>query len=525
MKLETNGVMTLKNTNLLNNNFLAKITTLEQEVNVIQQTLGTATQDIGGLQQQINVINEELNRQTHFRGYYLLNTDIQQLENSANGDFAFSAESGTVWMYDNGWYNSGDIVPDQVTPASDTTPLVDSGTGVAGTSTEYSRGDHKHPLQVSDVLPSKDTSVGTVGQASSYARSDHQHPIQTVDTIPNSDSAEGSYGAVDSYARNDHSHPINVQTNASNIPIVNGVGNNGTSAYYSRHDHVHPQQLTYEGNVTATKFIKSGGTNQQILLADGETKPIVYATRTDYITTSYQNVKLCNINTFLNNNCISVEFKVRGRSGFGILQFHQLTTIDSGLDKCNYHLKPNYQNCMQEAYALYYGSETTRTCQLWIQLSIWSNYIVINYTNSGTVTEPITNILTSSPVNVLPTDYTSMITLTPNLQFDYKTINNAPFTQNGSMQINPTATSYDDGLRVSRSGENSGNSSIQLGCSRTSNSGAIQGQWVIYSPSINAVQAPQSFIIAVATQAADDVTRGLQISADGNTLIFNGRVL
>ncbi|KAA6335220.1 MAG: hypothetical protein EZS28_052988, partial [Streblomastix strix] len=91
MKLETNGVMTLKNINLLNYDFLSKITTLEQEVNVIQQTLGTATQDIG-------------------------------------------AESGTVWMYDQSWYNSGDIVPDQVTPASDATPLVDSGTGVAGTS-------------------------------------------------------------------------------------------------------------------------------------------------------------------------------------------------------------------------------------------------------------------------------------------------------------------------------------------------------------------------------------------------------
>ncbi|KAA6362179.1 MAG: hypothetical protein EZS28_042294 [Streblomastix strix] len=96
-------------------------------------------------------------------------------------------------MYDQNWYNSGDIVPDQVIPASDATPLFDSETGAAGTSTEYSRGDHKHPLQVSDVLPSKDTSVGTIGSASSYARSDNQHPIQTVNTIPNSDSADGSY--------------------------------------------------------------------------------------------------------------------------------------------------------------------------------------------------------------------------------------------------------------------------------------------------------------------------------------------
>ncbi|KAA6359414.1 MAG: hypothetical protein EZS28_045059 [Streblomastix strix] len=130
IQLETNGVITLKNINLLNNDFLAKITTLEQEANVIQQTLGTATQVIGGLQQQIDVINDELNRQIHFRGYYLLNTDIQNLPNSANGDFAISAESGTVWMYDQNWYNSGDIVPELVTSASNATPLADSGTGV-----------------------------------------------------------------------------------------------------------------------------------------------------------------------------------------------------------------------------------------------------------------------------------------------------------------------------------------------------------------------------------------------------------
>ncbi|KAA6401544.1 MAG: hypothetical protein EZS28_002925 [Streblomastix strix] len=183
MKLETNGVMTLKNINLLNNDFLAKIATLEQEVNVIQQTFGTASQDID--------------------------------ENSASGDFAFSAESGTVWIYDQNLYNSGDIVPDQVTPACDTIPLADSVTGVEGTSKD------------------KDTVVGTIGSASTYARSDHYHPILTVSTITVSDSADGSYGTVESYVRNDHSHPINVQTNASIVLVVNEVGNNGTSAYYS----------------------------------------------------------------------------------------------------------------------------------------------------------------------------------------------------------------------------------------------------------------------------------------------------
>ncbi|KAA6392185.1 MAG: hypothetical protein EZS28_012286, partial [Streblomastix strix] len=97
---------------------------------------------------------------------------------SATGDFAFSAESGTVWMYESAWYDSGQLVPDQVTPASDELPLVD-GTASAGISTSYSRGDH-----------------------------------------------------------------------------------------------VHPQQLTYDGNVTATKIIKTGGTVNDILLANGDTKPI-----------------------------------------------------------------------------------------------------------------------------------------------------------------------------------------------------------------------------------------------------------
>ncbi|KAA6354351.1 MAG: hypothetical protein EZS28_050122, partial [Streblomastix strix] len=190
-----------------------------------------------------------------------------------NGDFAFSAESGTVWMFDAAWYNSGDIVPDQVTPASDALPLVD-GTTTAGISTEYSRGDHVHPLNITSTIPISDSASGSVGTANYYARSDHSHPINITTTIPPQDSASGSVGTTNYYARNDHSHPINVETNASNIPIVNGVGANGQSAFYARQDHVHPQQLTYDGNVTATKFIKAGGLTSEVLCANGDTKVI-----------------------------------------------------------------------------------------------------------------------------------------------------------------------------------------------------------------------------------------------------------
>ncbi|KAA6371668.1 MAG: hypothetical protein EZS28_032805 [Streblomastix strix] len=507
MKLETNGVMTLKNINLLNNDFLSKITTLEQEVNVLQQTLGTATQDIGGSQQQINVINDELNRQTHFSGYNLLNTDIQNLPNSANGDFAFSAESGTVWMYDQNWYNSGDIVPDKVTPASDATPLVDSGTGVAGTSNEYSRGDHKYPLQVSDVLPSKDTSVGTVGQASTYARSDHQHPIQTVNTIPVSDSADGSYGTVDSYARNDHSHPINVQTNASIVPIVNGVGNNGTSAYYSRHDHIHPQQLTYDGNVTATKFIKSGGTSNEILLADGSTKISVLAGRSFTVIDPELYVKLCTIIAVNSTTDNSIKFKVSTRTGFGQLQFNQHWTNGQGISEYQYKFIPTLATGINNVWILYFNDGVDRYSELWCRIDYYSYNTFIYVTEVSAFQENITNILTTDSQSALPTGYSSINQLFQNIY--------------GNMQINPTASNYDDGLRISRTVESTGGSSIFLGCSRTSIVGSIANQWQIFTPPSSYVNNPLGFEITSASDSGD-TTRGLQISADGNTLTFNG---
>ncbi|KAA6390658.1 MAG: hypothetical protein EZS28_013816 [Streblomastix strix] len=230
-------------------------------------------QDIGQLQADVSVISTELARQTHFRGYFTTNDEILELTNPAIGDYAYSAEDLLVWNYDGSqWVETDKVVPDHMTPASDANPLSD-GTVTAGTSAEYSRGDHIHPLNISTSVPISDTADGTVGTSVNYARADHSHPINISSTTPLQDST-GSVGTANSYARSDHQHPINVETNASNIPTVDGVGINGISTFYARHDHVHPQQLTYDGNVTATKFIKSGGTNQQILLADGNIKAI-----------------------------------------------------------------------------------------------------------------------------------------------------------------------------------------------------------------------------------------------------------
>lgn len=100
--------------------------------------------DIEGLQQRIN-------EEAHFRGYMSTNAKIQAMEATPN-DFAYSAESGTKWVYDaeSGWIDTHTPVPDQLTPASDATPLI-NGVASSGTATEYSRADHRHPTDTTRV--------------------------------------------------------------------------------------------------------------------------------------------------------------------------------------------------------------------------------------------------------------------------------------------------------------------------------------------------------------------------------------
>lgn len=100
--------------------------------------------DVEGIQKQIN-------EEAHFRGYLSTNAKIQALDATPN-DFAYSAESNTKWVYDvsRGWEDTGTPVPDQLTPASDTTPLI-NGEASVGKEEAYARGDHRHPTDATRV--------------------------------------------------------------------------------------------------------------------------------------------------------------------------------------------------------------------------------------------------------------------------------------------------------------------------------------------------------------------------------------
>ena len=97
------------------------------------------------IKSDVEGLKTRINNEAHFRGYLTTNAKIKELEVTPN-DFAYSAESGTKWVYDarEGWQDTGAPVPDQLTPASETEPLI-NGTASIGSESAYARGDHRHP--------------------------------------------------------------------------------------------------------------------------------------------------------------------------------------------------------------------------------------------------------------------------------------------------------------------------------------------------------------------------------------------
>ncbi|KAA6346285.1 MAG: hypothetical protein EZS28_052104, partial [Streblomastix strix] len=87
----------------------------------------------------------------------------------------------------------------------------------------------------------------------------------------------------------------------------------------------------------------------------------------------------------------------------------------------------------------------------------------------------------------------------------------------GTVQINPTSSDQTEGIRISRS-SNGSCSGIYLGCNPNSSSGTMEGQW-------NIVNTPDGQLQIGVNIQIGQPNQGLLISADGNTLTFNGRTL
>lgn len=114
---------------------------------LVSETAERVSADMA-LQSDIDGILEQLAHTQHFRGYYETTLEIQSLVTPQNGDYAWNAETGTVWNYVGSWVNSGEKIPDQTVPKSSTTPLMD-GVAALGSTNTYADGGHRHPTDVS----------------------------------------------------------------------------------------------------------------------------------------------------------------------------------------------------------------------------------------------------------------------------------------------------------------------------------------------------------------------------------------
>lgn len=143
-----NGDIVTTNTRIdnLQDAFDTSITNINNELTDLDARVTTNTTNIATNRTDIDSILQLIEDRNHFQGYYQTNQEIFDLQNLIAGDYAWSAESNSVWSY-NGtvWNDTGDAIPNEATPGSDLIPLVDSGTGNAGVLSEYARGDHRHP--------------------------------------------------------------------------------------------------------------------------------------------------------------------------------------------------------------------------------------------------------------------------------------------------------------------------------------------------------------------------------------------
>jgi len=98
---------------------------------------------------------------------------------------------------------------------SNATPLAD-GTGTAGNASDASRGNHRHPLNVTSGAPPANSGSGGAGSSAYYARADHYHPdsggggggVSLSNSTPLTDIGTGMAGSSAAASRSDHRHPL-----------------------------------------------------------------------------------------------------------------------------------------------------------------------------------------------------------------------------------------------------------------------------------------------------------------------------
>ncbi|KAA6373534.1 MAG: hypothetical protein EZS28_030939, partial [Streblomastix strix] len=474
----------------------------------------------------------ELARQTHFRGYYLLNADIVNLPASSTGDFAFSAESGTVWMYESEWYDSGQLVPDQVTPASDELPII-NGTAAAGNSTSYSRGDHVHPQQLTyddDITATKFIMAGGTATQILLANGD----TTTIDSKLSRQYNSGTGGYIrlcvfpsgTSIGAPYIQFQVQCNTNAmQTIDLVPNYSVNGISALY--------------GSFTAPSYVQTimnvyYGADQLLHTHTGTGSQAVYS-----------------VWIHMMNGSGNVTVTVSKQGTYWPQRVTEILTQDivSSISGSQTQIPMSFNlgtggiigdilqvNPLSRSYGSYGNGIRIGNSNSDLTSSLYLGCIktAINTTQAGQweISKTSDNALTINPSSLRQADHSVGLNINSDssiIKFNNNELVNVGTDQtingtkifNGIFQVNPSGTNYSEGIRIAKA--TNGLSQIQFGCDSNTSSGQIQGQWAAGIMMRQDTQT-QEFVICLTSDFGND-NRGLRISADGNTLTFNGAVI
>ena len=155
----------------------------------------------------------------------------------------------------------------ELVPTSGYDPLA-PGVATAGTGTMAARWDHVHPEQTvptaSDSVPAGLSQNGAAGTSSNFSRGDHEHPLPFGSTFPADLGAAASTGGAAEASRADHVHKVPA---SDDLPSTPGTASAGTSLLLSRSDHVHPAQETYASKINEViSFLNAAPYNAGISL-------------------------------------------------------------------------------------------------------------------------------------------------------------------------------------------------------------------------------------------------------------------
>ncbi|KAA6400852.1 MAG: hypothetical protein EZS28_003625 [Streblomastix strix] len=314
-------------------------------------------------------------------------------------------------MYESNWNDSGQLVPDQVTPASDESPIVD-GEASAGISTSLVRyytvngintvyGIFTAPIKVSSYYDIDNESAGNI-------------------TIVISDQSTYYTNRIIEILTQD---VVSEVSNGTQIPITYDLGNGGIISNMLQ---VNPTGRTY---------------------------------------TIFNNgIRIGNYNTEYSSSYLGCSTTAINTTQLGQQEISK--TSDRALT-----INPSSQRYADHSVGLNINSDSS----------------IIKFNGNELV-----NVGTELTIN-----RTKIF--------------------NGAFQVNPNTSNISEGIRISKSTSNQW-SFVTVGADPQQTSGTVEGQWII-----GHMGNTNQFAIMQASDVATD--RGLRISADGNTLTFNGRVL